>query len=56
MCEEVNVAYEGGNLISVAMLVCGILDHVPPVFGKSNFNEVASNYGGASFKGNMAQL
>jgi hypothetical protein len=33
-----------------------LLDHVPPVFGKKNFDEVASNHGGKSFKGTMQHL
>jgi hypothetical protein len=38
------------------MLTRGLLDHVPPLLGKKNFNEVASNYGGQSFKGTMQHL
>ena len=56
MCIELNTAYENGNYISVAMLVRGIIDHVPPVFGKTSFAEVANNHGGRSFKGSMRQL
>jgi hypothetical protein len=35
-----------------------LLDHVPPLFGKSTFTEVANNYngGGKSFKGTMHHL
>ena len=38
------------------MLVRAIIDHVPPVFGKKNFNEVANQYGGKSFKEMMQHL
>jgi hypothetical protein len=36
----------------------GLLDHVPPLFGKSTFTEVANNYsgGGKSFKDTMHHL
>jgi hypothetical protein len=56
MCDELNAAYENKNYISVAMLVRAIIDHVPPVFNKTNFREVANNYGGHSFKGSMKHL
>ena len=32
------------------------LDHIPPLFGFNSFNEVANNYGGKSFRGNMQHL
>ena len=38
------------------MLTRSLLDHVPPLFGKKSFDEVASNYGGKSFKGTMQHL
>ena len=38
------------------MLIRTVLDHVPPIFGKKNFDEVANNYGGKSFKGAMQHL
>ena len=38
------------------MLVRGVIDHVPPVFGKPNFEQVASSHGGQSFKGSMQHL
>ena len=40
------------------MLTRGLLDHVPPIFGKAKFNEVANNYsgGGRSFKETMHHL
>jgi hypothetical protein len=38
------------------MLTRGLLDHVPPVFGKTAFSEVANNYGRRSFKEAMQPL
>jgi hypothetical protein len=58
LCEEINTAYGDGCYYATAMLTRGLLDHVPPIFGKTSFSEVANNYsgGGASFKGTMDQL
>lgn len=57
LCEEMNVANENGCLMSIAMLIRAILDHVPPIFGCKNFSEVANNYsGGKSFRGSMQHL
>jgi hypothetical protein len=56
LCEELNSSYDTGNLYATAMLTRAVLDHVPPIFGKKNFDEVASNYGGKSFKGTMQHL
>jgi hypothetical protein len=52
LCEEINTAYSQGCYFATAMLIRGLLDHVPPIFGKSSFSEVANNYGGGgkSFK------
>ena len=51
--EELNTAFQEECYFATAMLTRGLLDHVPPIFGKKNFDEVASNYGGRSFKGTM---
>lgn len=57
LCEELNVAHENGCLMSIAMLVRAILDHVPPIFGFKTFTEVVNNYsGGKSFRGSMQHL
>ena len=57
LCEEINSSYSSGNCFATAMLTRGLLDHVPPVFGKKTFSEVASNYGGGkSFKECMQHL
>lgn len=56
LCEEININYREGCYLGTAMLIRGLLDHVPPLFGKSSFVEVASSYGGKSFKGTMQHL
>jgi hypothetical protein len=56
LCEELNDNFGKGNYLSVAMLGRAILDHVPPIFGFTSFNEVANNYGIRSFKKNMDHL
>jgi hypothetical protein len=58
LCEEINAAYSQGCYIATAMLTRGILDHVPPIFGKASFREVANNYGGGgkSFTETMHHL
>ena len=57
LCEELNSNYSNGNYYATAMLTRAIMDHVPPIFGKNNFTEVANNYsGGDSFKKLMKNL
>jgi hypothetical protein len=56
LCEEINSSYAAGNYFATAMLTRGLLDHVPPVFGKKTFAEVVNNYGAKSFKGTMQHL
>jgi hypothetical protein len=56
LCEELNSSYHEGNLYATAMLTRALLDHVPPIFGKKTFTEVANNYGGQSFKATMQHL
>ena len=56
LCEEINFNYRHSNFFSVGMLGRTILNHVPPVFHFRNFEEVANNYGGSSFKKNMKLL
>ncbi len=55
-CKELNDNYRGGNYLSVPMLGRSILDHVPPVFGCTTFDQVVGNYGGKSFKKSMDHL
>jgi len=58
LCEEMNSAYCQQCYYATAMLIRGLLDHVPPVFGLKTFSEVANNYsgGGRSFKEAMHHL
>lgn len=58
LCEEINTAYSQGCYFATAMLTRGLLDHVPPIFGKASFSEMANNYsgGGKSFRENMHHL
>ena len=56
LCEELNVAYSEGCFHATAVLTRALLDHVPPVFDKRTFAEVANNYGSRSFTGSMQHL
>jgi len=58
LCEEINTVYREECYFATAMLTRGLLDHVPPIFGKQFFNDVANGYGGGgkSFKDAMNQL
>lgn len=58
LCEEINSNFKSKNYMSVSMIGRAIIDHVPPIFGYSNFKEVANNYsgGGTSFKKSMLSL
>jgi hypothetical protein len=40
----------------MAALIRTILNHVPPIFGFQKFEQLASNYGGKSFKDSMVRL
>lgn len=56
LCEEINIAHANELFLATAMLLRAILDHVPPIFSKASFKEVASEYGGKSFKATMDHL
>lgn len=56
LCEEINTVYSEGCYFATAMLIRGLLDHVPPIFGKATFTVVANNYGAKSFKETMQHL
>lgn len=56
LCNEINSGYNSENYYSVLMLIRAILDHVPPIFDKTSFNEVANNCGTKSFKDAMRHL
>lgn len=55
-CEELNIAFSCECYLSTAMLVRAIIDHIPPIFGKNTFTEVANNHGSKSFKDSMKNL
>lgn len=50
LCKELDDNYSFGNYHSCAMLLRAILDHIPPIFGKSNFTDVCAQHGNRSFK------
>lgn len=58
LCEEINAVYGAGCYFATAMLIRGVLDHVPPLFGFKTFNEVVNNYasGGKAFRDHMEHL
>jgi hypothetical protein len=56
VCEELNIAFQEECYFATAMLTRSLLDHVPPIFSKKSFDEVANNYGGKSFKVTMQHL
>lgn len=43
-CEELNKCYKNKCEFAIAPLVRTILNHVPPIFEKQNFKEVANDY------------
>jgi len=45
LCEELNDAYARANYISSALLIRTVLNHVPSVFGSTNFNDVVEQSG-----------
>lgn len=55
-CEELNIAYSTKSYFSVGMLTRAITDHIPPIFNKNSFSEVAGGYGTKSFKDSMIHL
>lgn len=57
LCEEINFNYEHNCFFAIAALLRTLLDHVPPIFQKSNFSEVVNNYRWLrSEKKNIAKL
>ncbi|MCO6149538.1 hypothetical protein [Flavobacterium sp. NRK1] len=55
-CIELNVAYSTKCYFSVGMLTRAIIDHVPPIFNKTTFTDVAGGHGSKSFKDSMIHL
>ncbi len=56
LCEEVNIAFNNQCYFSVWFLVRIIKDHIPPIFWKENFVEVASNKWNSSIKKSLHHL
>lgn len=58
LCEELNIVAANDCYYAAGMLLRTITDHVPPVFGYTDFAHVASEYGegGASFKNSVKRL
>lgn len=55
-CNELDDNYSLENFHSCAMLLRAILDHVPPIFGKTSFADVCAQHGNKSFKDIMRPL
>jgi len=53
--EELNIAYSNNMIYTIAILVRAIKDHIPPVFEKDKFEEVANGQK-TSIKGNFMKL
>jgi hypothetical protein len=45
ICKEINSSYAHGNLIATALLMRGVLNYVPPVFGHKTFAQVVADIG-----------
>jgi hypothetical protein len=56
MLQELNAAQSNDLHMASAMLLRAICDHVPPIFGKTNFAEVANNIAGRSISSNLKHL
>jgi hypothetical protein len=60
LCFEINSCYAHEDFYAVGMLTRAIIDHIPPIFAVSNFDQVASNYkaegDSKSFKESMEHL
>jgi hypothetical protein len=56
MLQEINTTHANELHMATAMLLRAICDHVPPIFGKRNFAEVASNVAGKSISSNLRHL
>ncbi|RPE39714.1 hypothetical protein EDD90_2731 [Streptomyces sp. Ag109_O5-1] len=51
LCQGLNDAYVTGNAYICNMAIRAILDHIPPVFGYSDFKHVAAQYTFTNMKG-----
>lgn len=55
-CEEVNICYQNECYLAVAMLTRAIIDHIPPIFDATDFQNVYGQNGTRSFKEQMTHL
>ncbi|OQC55147.1 MAG: hypothetical protein BWX53_00071 [Parcubacteria group bacterium ADurb.Bin016] len=55
-CKEINLAFSYEMYLSTGMILRALIDHIPPIFSKNSFKEVANNYGTKSFKDSMKNL
>jgi hypothetical protein len=55
-CEELNKCFKNECYYTVSFLQRAILDHIPPIFNQKNFNGVANNHKGGTFKKHMTHL
>ncbi len=44
LLRELNDNYKRGNIYSCATIIRAVLDHIPPLLGHSNFNDVVNSY------------
>ena len=45
LCNEINSCFAHGNMVATALTMRTVLNHVPPVFGKGSFKDVAAQSG-----------
>jgi hypothetical protein len=45
LCEELNSSFSSGNYLASTLLIRALLNHVPPVFGHTSFQQVVSQSG-----------
>ena len=55
-CKELNLAFSNKMYLSTGMIVRSLIDHIPPIFQKTSFKEVANNCGTKSFQDSMKNL
>ena len=56
LLKELNVAYAHNLVLTIPLLVRSVIDHIPPIFGKHNFDDVCGAYGSRSFRDSMNNL
>jgi hypothetical protein len=44
-CEELNSSYSSGNYLATSLLIRALLNHVPPIFWHSSFQQIVSQSG-----------